>query len=144
MNFETNTIIALISRIQNKANQFILSELKKFGLEDLAPIHGDILLALFFHQRITMQDLATLVDRKKSTITTLVEKLIRLGYVQKEKSDTDNRYFLISLTEKGQSLKVPLISLSTELIQTVYGDMPMKDRTKLVELLGVLNQNLTK
>jgi len=141
MNFETNTIIALISRIQNKANQFIAAELKKNGITGVAPVHGDILLALFFHKRITMQDLAKLVDRKKSTITTLVEKLIQLGYVQKQKDENDNRYFIISLTDKGKSLKMPLIEISMNLINTVYQDMPMDKRTQLVEGLVEINNN---
>jgi DNA-binding MarR family transcriptional regulator len=141
MNFETSTIIALISRIQNKANQFIVSELKKYGITGIAPVHGDILLALFFHKRITMQDLAKLVDRKKSTITTLVEKLIQLGYVQKQKDENDNRYFIISLTDKGKSLKMPLIEISMNLINTVYQDMPMDQRTQLVKGLVEINNN---
>lgn len=141
MNFETSTIIALISRIQNKANRFIVAELKKYGITGIAPVHGDILLALFFHKRITMQDLAKLVDRKKSTITTLVEKLIQLGYVQKQKDENDNRYFIISLTDKGKSLKVPLIEVSMNLINTVYQDMPMDQRTQLVKGLTEINNN---
>ena len=142
MNFETNTIISLIARIHNKAGQFIVSELRKHRISGLAPVHGDILLALFFHTSATMQDLARLVDRKKSTITTLVEKLIQLGYVKKQKDENDNRVFIISLTEKGQALKVPLIEISMSLIHTVYRDIPMEERIQLVKGLARINNNL--
>jgi DNA-binding MarR family transcriptional regulator len=144
MNFEINSIIALISRIQNKANQFIVSELKRHGISGLVPVHGDILVALFFHKRITMQELAILVDRKKSTITTLVEKLIQLGYVQKQKDDNDNRYYIISLTDKGTSLKMPLIEISMNLINGLYQDMPVDKRVQLVNGLTEINNNLKK
>jgi MarR family transcriptional regulator, organic hydroperoxide resistance regulator len=144
MNFEVNSIIALISRIQNQANQFVVSELKKFKITGLVPVHGDILLALFFHERITMQELAKLVGRKKSTITTLVEKLIRLGYAQKQKDDIDNRYFIISMTEKGESLKMPLIEISMNLIKGLYRDMPIDRRVQLVNGLTEINNNLKK
>jgi len=144
MNFEINTIIALISRIQNKANRFIVSELKAHGVSGLVPVHGDILLALFFHKRVTMQELAKMVDRKKSTITTLVEKLIQMGYVQKQKDDKDNRYFIISLTDKGKSLKMPLIEISMNLINGIYQDMPIDERTQLVKGLTEINNNLKK
>jgi len=144
MNFEINTIIALISRIQNKANQFIISELKRHGISGLVPVHGDILVALFFHKRVTMQELATLVDRKKSTITTLVEKLIQLGYVQKQKDDNDNRYFIISLTDKGKSLKLPLMEISMDLINGIYQEMPIVERVQLVKKLSKINNNLKK
>jgi len=144
MNFEINTIIALISRIQNKANQFIVSELKRHGISGLVPVHGDILVALFFHKRVTMQELSILVDRKKSTITTLVEKLIKLGYVQKQKDDNDNRYFIISLTDKGKSLKLPLMEISMDLINGIYQDMPIDERVQLVKKLSKINYNLSK
>jgi len=144
MNFEINTIIALISRIQNKANQFIVSELKRHGISGLVPVHGDILVALFFHKRVTMQELSILVDRKKSTITTLVEKLIKLGYVQKQKDDNDNRYFIISLTDKGKSLKLPLMEISMDLINGIYQDMPIDERVQLVKKLSKINNNLSK
>lgn len=142
MNFETGIIISLISRIQNKANRLITAELKKHSIEGLAPVHGDILLALFFHHQISMQELATLIDRKKSTITTLVEKLIRLGYVKKERSETDNRSYLISLTPKGKELKEPLIDISTTLLETVYRDIPTDEQVQLVKSLSKIFKNL--
>jgi len=144
MNFEIHSIITLISRIHNQANQFIASELERCEVSGLAPVHGDILLALFFHKRITMQELAKLVDRKKSTITTLVEKLIQLGYVQKRKDHDDNRYFIISLTDKGKSLKMPLIEISMNLIKGLYQDMPVDKRIQLVNGLAEINNNLKK
>ena len=91
-----------------------------------------------------MQELAILVDRKKSTITTLVEKLIQLGYVQKQKDDNDNRYFIISLTDKGKSLKMPLMEISMDLINGIYQDIPIDERVQLVKKLSKINNNLKK
>ena len=77
MTIDTNMIVSLISRIREKANRYIESELSARGLSGLKPIHGDLLLALFRHEEPTMKELTELVDRRKSTVTTLVEKLVQ-------------------------------------------------------------------
>ena len=139
MNFETDIIISLIARIREKANRFIVSELKARGLHELKPIHGDILMALFQYKNPTMKELADIVDRKKSTVTTLVEKLIRLGYAEKIQDADDNRVYRISLTARGQALKPSLIDISSKLITKAYKDMPLEERVGTVNSLKKIN-----
>jgi len=141
MNFETDIIISLISRIREKSSRFIASELKRVGLGDLKPIHGDILLALFQHEAPTMKELAVIIDRKKSTVTTLVEKLVRLGYAKKNQDINDSRIFRISLTDNGQGLKDRLIEISVNLLDRVYTEMPEKERKQVVKSLNRINDN---
>lgn len=47
-----------------------------------------------------MKELAEKIFRKKPTVTVLVDKLVTLGYVIKEKSKADSRVTFIKLTEK--------------------------------------------
>ena len=141
MNLETDLIIHLIARIREKANRFIIAELKSHHIEDLIPVHGDILFALFKYGQIPMKTIAQIVDRKKSTVTTLVDKLIHLGYVQKKADETDHRYALISLTKKGQQLAFQLQDISDKLLNKVYKDMPVEERIHLVKNLRMINDN---
>ena len=139
MVYEPDIIISLISRIREKANRFIVAELTRHGLTDLKPIHGDILLALFQYGNPTMKELADIVDRRKSTVTTLVDKLVRLEYAKKIQDADDNRVFRISLTKKGRGLKGRLIDISNRLIEKVYKDMPSEKRKRLVRTLRQIN-----
>ncbi len=141
MNFETDIIISLISRIREKSSRFITSELTRLGLGDLKPIHGDILLALFQQGDPTMKELADIVDRKKSTVTTLVEKLVSLGFAAKNQDLNDSRIFRISLTDKGRGLKDSLIEISGKLINRVYKDMPDEERKQVVKSLKRINEH---
>ncbi len=135
-------IIYLISQIREKANRFIISELEAHNIKGIIPIHGDILYALFSYKELSMKDIAKLIDRKKSTVTTLVEKIIKLGYVTKKKDINDNRSSIISLTEKGNSLGGDVKKISQHLIDKVYKDMPVEERLTLVKLLRKVNNNL--
>jgi len=139
MDFETDIIISLISRVRDKANRFIMTELSRHGLDELAPVHGDILVALYQHGDPTMKELAQIVDRKKSTVTTLVDKLIRLGYADKIQDAEDMRSYRISLTEEGKALKPILLQIADRLIEKVYKDMPRDERRQLVKSLNKIN-----
>ena len=141
MDFTISTIISLIARIREKANRFIADELNRHGLEGLAPVHGDVLMALFFHDKLTMKEIAVIVDRKKSTVTTLVNKLILLGFAEKKQDSMDNRYFHISLTDKGRGLKNSLVSISNRLLDKVYKDMPKANKEQLVKSLKTIHDN---
>ncbi|NLJ76587.1 MAG: MarR family transcriptional regulator, partial [Peptococcaceae bacterium] len=77
--------LALISRIRDKANRFIVRELENQGIRGIVPSHGDILMILFRENKCTMKGLAERICRTKSTVTILVEKLIAYNYVKKEK-----------------------------------------------------------
>jgi len=139
MDFETDIIISLISRVRDKANRFIMTELNRHGLDELAPVHGDILVALYQHGDPTMKELAQIVDRKKSSVTTLVDKLIRLGYADKIQDAEDMRSYRISLTEEGKALKPILLQIADRLIEKVYKDVPRDERRQLVKSLNKIN-----
>ncbi|PWR74729.1 MarR family winged helix-turn-helix transcriptional regulator [Methanospirillum lacunae] len=127
--------IALISRVREKANRLIVHELEEHGITGIVPSHGDILHFLYLEKCCTMKDLATKIHRSKPNVTVLVNKLVELGYVKKEKSTDDNRVTYISLTEKGESLKPVFIYVSKKLQKAVYGGLSDEESELLERLL---------
>lgn len=69
-----SAIFSHASRLRESGNRFILAELEKVGLSDIAPSHGDILVRLLACEACNMSELAKQVHRTKSTVTALVEK----------------------------------------------------------------------
>jgi DNA-binding MarR family transcriptional regulator len=106
---DPDKIIYLIWRIRDKTSRMIVAELKKNSLGALAPSHGDILYVLFFKGPLSMRELANIIHRRQPTVTTLVNKLIQIGYVRKETDSKDERVSIISLTRKGEDLKEVLV-----------------------------------
>jgi len=86
-----------------------------------------------------MMELADRVDRKKSTVTTLVDKLVHLGFAVKTRDNEDSRIFRVSLTPEGQALKPHLIDISRKLIARVYKDTPKEERKQVVRILKQIN-----
>ena len=109
-----------IGRIREKANDFILKELKQVGVEDVAPSHGDILVALFHHKELPMTEIANSIHRDRSTVTTLINKLLKQGYVLAKKDPNDSRSTIISLTQKGKELESSFLQISRKLYEVEY------------------------
>ena len=128
-------IVSLIGRIHRQANKFIESELKKNKIGDIAPSHGDILFQLYKTESVTMQQLAHLVGRDKSTVTVLVNKLVNLGYVDKKPDAQDARVYNLSVTQKGRELRPVFEEISSHLLDKVYSEFNPEEKESIWTLL---------
>ena len=71
---DSSSLVSLISNIHTAASDFLEEKLKEYGLPDMVSSHGFILYRLSLAERLTMGELAQLVNRDKSTVTVLIRK----------------------------------------------------------------------
>ena len=90
------------SRLRDEGNRLIIGALKEAGLTDIAPSHGDILAHLLAGGPCHMGVLARRIRRTRSTMTALVEKLERAGYVERRPDPADARGVLVCLTDRAR------------------------------------------
>ena len=128
-------MLSLVSKIHEKGNRFIVEELKNNGAEGLVPSHGDILVCLYKNGKMTMKDIANSIHRTKPTVTVLVNKLEKLGYIKREASDEDNRSTNIVLTQKGEDFKVIFEKISNELNKMLYKNLSPEESELIEKLL---------
>lgn len=93
---------SLTGKIRDDVNSLIIKELKGYGIEDVAPSHGDILMCLYKVNNLSVKEIAKEIHRTQPTVTVLIDKLQRLGYVRRIKSQEDSRVSLVSLTTDGK------------------------------------------
>lgn len=137
---KTDHVIALIARVRDKAYEFIIRELNKKKITGLVPSHGGIMSTLFKKDKVPMKELAERIGRDKSTVTALVNKLMRAGYVAKEKDPDDNRITYLCLTAKGRSLEGDFDEISEKLIATTFRGFSQKEREDIVKgIVKMLN-----
>lgn len=110
--------VSLLSHVLGSANRFLIEQMRQHGIDNLVPSHGDILLGLFSMEPTTMQELARTIHRDPSTVTALVRKLIRSGYVTTRRSDADQRVTLVMLTDAGRALRTDFDAISASLLAT--------------------------
>ena len=130
-----SAILSLISKIHEKGNRFIIEELKNNGVEGLVPSHGDILVCLYKNNKMTMKDIATCIHRTKPTVTVLVDKLEKLGYLKRAASDKDSRSTYVILTQKGEDFKATFDQISNNLNKMLNKNLSENEVKLLEELL---------
>lgn len=130
-----SAILSLISKIHEKGNRFIIEELKNNGVEWLVPSHGDILVCLYKNNKMTMKDIANCIHRTKPTVTVLVDKLEKLGYLKRAASDKDSRSTYVILTQKGEDFKATFDQISNNLNKMLNKNLSENEVKLLEELL---------
>lgn len=134
-------IISLISKVRENANSFIIAQMEAWGIKGLVTSHGDILCELFENGKLSMKDLTEKIGRDKSTVTVLVDKLLKHGYVDKARDDEDNRIVFVTLTKKGEELQPMFETISKELIATAYKEISQEEKERLIETLKKIKSN---
>jgi DNA-binding MarR family transcriptional regulator len=141
----TDYIIGYISRTRKNSQQVIQMLLEEEGVDGIDPSHGTILSVLLEKEGpMQMKEIAKLTRRDKSTITSLVNRIEKEGYVKKIKSIEDRRVTYIELTERGLALKEPFFNISTRLIDIAYGEFEPEERLELLRLLKKMNKSFYK
>ncbi len=133
--------IKTIGRIRKRANDFLLEELKNIGVTDIAPSHGDILEALFKYRECTMTEISNHINKDRSTVTALIGKLTKQGYVSFKKDPVDNRFTIIYLTEKGKELEPSFIKISEKLYEKEYRGITDKEKQVFLKTLEKIYNN---
>jgi DNA-binding MarR family transcriptional regulator len=126
---------SMVGKIRDAVNNLILSELRKHGVDGIAPSHGDILVCLYEKNGLSVKELAEKIHRTQPTVTVLIDKLQKLGYVERIKSWEDSRVTLINLTEKGIRLEPIFRKISEELNTVIYGGLTDTEKEQLECLL---------
>lgn len=142
MDLNIKFILGLIGKINFKVNRYLVTELKRNNLIGIAPSHGDILRAFFTSNEFQMKDLAEIINKDKSTVTALVNKLIHFGYVEKIISPDDSRIRLVRLTKKGEAMKPVVSGIGEEMREKAYKGLSKAEQKTLLTLLTKIFDNM--
>jgi DNA-binding MarR family transcriptional regulator len=137
--------ISKISNIRNQVSDYIECELRKRGIEGLVASHGNILDILYeSNGKLTMKEISEGINRSKSTVTQLVDRLLKADYVTKETNSEDKRFSYIVLTDKGLSIKKDFKEISQNVMKEFYKDFTDEEIEILLLLLDRVIHNFTR
>ena len=129
---------AMIARIRDHVNKRIVHELEQHEVTGIVPSHGDVLMFLYREETLSIKMLAERVQRTQPTVTVLVNKLEKLGYVERSKSADDSRVTMIRLTDKGRQLEPIFREVSDQINQMIYADLSEEQSEQLENLLSMI------
>ncbi|MCG7338143.1 MarR family transcriptional regulator [Staphylococcus sp. ACRSN] len=116
------------------------SYLKEFDLTYTGYI---VLLAIELDDKINIKTLGERVFLDSGTLTPLLKKLEKKGYVTRTREIDDERNLQIELTDKGVNVKEPLLGISKKVFSEF--DMEKEEAIELKETLQkFVNKHFTK
>lgn len=117
-------------------SSFIVHEMRKRGIEDLIPSHGNLLVHLFGGNALTITELAQQTGRTKSTVSVLAGKLEKAGYLRREADSEDARLLRLRLTQKGEALEEAFAEITDEMHRKIAEELGEKELAVLEALLA--------
>ncbi len=109
----------LMAKIRQVGGRISERILKKHDVE-INSAQGRIMFALWQKDGISINELSKKTQLKKSTLTSMLDRLERMGYVRQQRSKKDRRKILIRRTEKDRTMEKKYVEVSEEMTRLFY------------------------
>lgn len=95
-----------------------------------------------FDRAPTLVKISQVVGISGATATTLADRLIKKGLIEKETSPEDKRAKLLSLTEKGREYLMSNRARHKAMLMKLISSIGEDDTRELTRIIGKINQQL--
>ncbi len=103
-----------------------------------------VMEAIGMRERRSMTYVSKLLHITTGTLTISVNSLVKKGYVQRERSESDRRVVLVSLTERGQQAYLQHQAIRGQLADSMVGHLTEEEKRVLEKALSHINQMFAK
>jgi len=110
--------------------------------KDLTVDQWLLLENLFKHKKITHNELARLTSKDITTVSRIIELMVKKGLVQRENAASDRRKVFLQLTPAGTEKYKDVRPLVLEMRKIGWKDLTEKDYTELTRILDVIYSNI--
>ncbi len=132
----------LISKINQISARIFNKKLKKYGISDMNTAQGRIIFSLWQNDIIPITELGRKTALKKTTLTSMLERLEQSGHIIRSSDINDKRKIIVSLTKKSRSLKDKYESVSIEMAKLFYKRISEKQIDEFENILRQILSNL--
>jgi DNA-binding MarR family transcriptional regulator len=132
-----------MSELRNFVRQYIQVKIKENGINitfEMLEVMG----CLWKKDGINQQEIADLTLRDKSSMTYLLDNLVKRKMVKRVEDENDRRNKLIYLTKEGHELKEQLHPWVAEVYEMASGDVEINHLKNSISVLNKMIFNLKK
>ncbi|WP_028549826.1 MarR family winged helix-turn-helix transcriptional regulator [Paenibacillus sp. UNC451MF] len=106
----------------------------RFNEKGMTAAQGFILEKLDTEGPLKVSQMAEAMCYTAGAITTLSDKLLLAGYVERERDDEDRRVVYLRITEEGRSMLGSIRDQRKSNVDTFFGDLPDEDIQHLIRI----------
>jgi DNA-binding MarR family transcriptional regulator len=110
----------LLAKIHQLGGRIFARLLKEHGVDQINPAQGRIMFVLWQEDGIPINDLAARTKLGKSTLTSMLDRLEKIGLVTRVPSKDDRRKILIRRSQKDKDLEDLYVQVSQEMTRIWY------------------------
>jgi DNA-binding MarR family transcriptional regulator len=132
--------IFLISKVCQKLITTLQKSFSENGIE-VTPIQGMLLFFLQKNDGSSLTQISQGLMLENPTVTGLIDRLEKLGYVKRSDHPSDRRIYLVHITEKGKKVAnkaLPIVKKLNEEIKRGYSKEEVENFRKI--LTGAFNR----
>ena len=113
----------LVSQIHQVSGRVFHRLMQLEGLSDIPPAQGRILFALWYEDGLTPSELAKKTMLDKSTLTGVIDRLVKNGLVERVPSETDRRVVYVRRTVADREFEDRFVAVSRKMMELFYAGM---------------------
>lgn len=132
----------LMAKIRQVGERIFERLLNDDGIE-INTAQGRIMFALWQKDSIPINELAQKTQLKKSTLTSMLDRLESMGYIKRRADKKDRRKTRIERTDKDRGLEKKYIVISQEITQLYYQGFSEREIDCFEQSLAKILDNLT-
>ncbi len=130
-----------INRLSFQLRAEAVQRFKQAGL-DLSAEEWALLMVLWRDGPTPMADLANLTLRDRTTMTRLVDRMVKKDLVKRTTPKTDRRKVIIAVSTKGAEIKPRVLEAIQPLIAKSQNGIPEEDIALALNVLAQIAKNL--
>lgn len=140
MDFE-NLPLYWVNRLSAMARRELTQRFRAGG-HDISPEEWAILMLLWHQDGQSPGAMSARTVRDPTTMTRLVDGLVRKGLVARRQDDSDRRRSRVCLSDVGRDMQAPLVALAMPMIARALDGISAADAATTVRVLAKMVENL--
>ncbi len=133
----------LMAKIRQVGGRITERILREHNIE-VTSAQGRIMFALWQQDGVSINELAKKTQLGKSTLTSMLDRLEKMGYVRRQRSKKDRRKILIRRTEKDRALEGKYLEVSQQMTKLYYRGFTKNEIDRFEEDLTRILNNLAR
>lgn len=141
MKTDQGNFLYTLSKIRQNIFAYLEAEMSAKNISGISPSDGDIIFVLDIRGPLTLLEIARYTMKDKSTVSPVIKKLEKSGYVTKEKQEHDGRFVKIKLTARAKKLKPRLLEISGAMNLRIFNGLTEEEKSMLFSLISRVHDN---
>jgi len=132
----------ILVEVYDDVNRIEEYAIKSGAFSDLSITEIHTIEAVGLYGSKTMSEISSSLEITMGTLTTAVDKLIKKGYLERSRSNTDRRIVNVSLSKRGKLAYRIHDKFHLDMVQEIMMDFTQEEEEILLTALSKLNYHL--